>query len=176
LAIQYRTLDEGQIREAENRDISLLADIIRRAYRDVAVRFGLTSENCQKHPSNCDEGWIEKDLERGVVYYILECGTTPIGCVALEKTGSAVCYLERLAVLPAYRRNGFGRMLVEHIYDRAKTLKFATISIGIISEQTELKSWYRNAGFIEGETKEFSHLPFLVTFMTRALSLHSNSA
>lgn len=157
------------MREADNHDTSLLAVLICDSYRDVAERFGLTPENCPKHPSNCTEGWIKKDFERGVVYYILERNSTPIGCVALEKAGSGLCYLERLSVLPAYRRNGFGKMLVEHIYDQAKTLKMSRISIGIISEQTELKSWYRKMGFIDGETKEFPHLPFLVTFMTHEL-------
>jgi ribosomal protein S18 acetylase RimI-like enzyme len=157
------------MRKADHRDLSLLAAIIRDSYRDVAERFGLTSENCPKHPSNCTEGWIKKDFVRGVVYYILEHNYIPIGCVALEKAGSDLCYLERLAVSPAFRRNGFGKMLVEYIFDQAKTRKISRISIGIISEQTELKSWYRKLGFIVGETKEFSHLPFLVTFMTHEL-------
>jgi ribosomal protein S18 acetylase RimI-like enzyme len=155
------------MREADYHDLSLLANLIRDSYRDVAERFGLTSANCPKHPSNCTEGWIRKDFERGVAYYILERNSTPIGCVAFEKAARDLCYLERLAVSPAYRRNGFGKMLVEHICDQAKTRKISHISIGIIAEQTELKSWYRKMGFIEGETKEFSHLPFIVTFMTR---------
>jgi ribosomal protein S18 acetylase RimI-like enzyme len=161
--------DKVHIRKADYYDLSLLAALIRDSYRDVAERFGLTSENCPKHPSNCTEGWIKKDFERGVVYYILERDCTPIGCVALEIAGSDLCYLERLAVSPAYRRNGFGKMLVEHIFDQAKNSKISRISIGIICEQTELKSWYRKLGFIDGETKEFSHLPFLVTFMTHEL-------
>ena len=161
--------DKVHVRKADHHDLSLLATLIRDSYRDVAERFGLTPENCPKHPSNCTEGWIKKDFDRGVVYYILERNRTPIGCVALEKAGSDLCYLERLAVSPAYRRNGFGKMLVEHIFDQAKTRKISRISIGIISEQTELKSWYRKLGFIDGETKEFSHLPFLVTFMTHEL-------
>lgn len=32
--------------------------------------------------------------------------------------------------------------------------------------QTELKEWYQRLGFIEGETREFEHLPFSVTFMS----------
>ena len=158
--------DKVHLRKAGNHDLSLLATLIRDSYSDVAERFGLTSENCPKHPSNCTEGWIKRDFDRGVVYYILERNRTPIGCVALEIAGPDLCYLERLAVLPAYRRSGFGKMLVEHIFDQAKTSKINRVSIGIISEQTELKSWYRKLGFIDGETKEFSHLPFLVTFMT----------
>jgi hypothetical protein len=39
------------------------------------------------------------------------------------------------------------------------------ISIGIIAAQTDLKRWYQKIGFIEDDTKEFKHLPFLVTFI-----------
>ena len=130
------------IREAGYNDVSRLSSLVRNCYRDVAERFNLTSENCSKHPSNCTQGWIKKDFERGVVYYILERNDMPIGCVAFEKADPDLGYLERLAVLPEHRRNGFGKMLVEHIFDHAKALKMKSLSIGIISEQIELKSWY----------------------------------
>ena len=159
--------DKLNIREADHQDVSLLATLIRDSYRDVAERFGLTAENCPKHPSNCTQGWITKDFDRGVAFFILERNSAPVGCAALEKADSEACYLERLAVTPANRRNGFGKILVEHICNQAKVLEAKRISIGIIAEQSELKSWYRKLGFIDGETKEFPHLPFFVAFMTR---------
>jgi hypothetical protein len=61
----------GDIRKARVSDISLLAGLIRHAYRDVARRFGLTAENGPKHPSNCTAEWIRRDLERHVTYYLL---------------------------------------------------------------------------------------------------------
>ena len=45
------------------------------------------------------------------------------------------------------------------------------LGIGIIARDLELKDWYRRFGFIEGETKKFAHLPFMVTFMTYDLNL-----
>jgi GNAT superfamily N-acetyltransferase len=142
----------SDIREASSADISLLSRLIRRSYRDVADRFKLTPANCPKHPSNCTNEWIENDLARWVSYYILEHSGIPAGCVAIEKANSDLCYLERLAVLPRERHKGLGRQLVEHVFH--------------IAQQTELKQWYQKLGFKEGETKEFSHLPFPVTFMT----------
>ena len=63
------------------------------------------------------------------------------------------------------------RMLVlgGGLQGQARNLGAKEISIGIISEQAELKLWYQKIGFVEGETKEFAHLPFLVTFMTYKL-------
>ncbi len=153
------------IREANSDDISLLSRLIRQSYRDVAARFKLTPANCPKHPSNCTEEWIENDFGRGVSYFILERTSIPAGCVAIEKADDNLCYLERLAVLPHERKKGLGSQLVGHIFRNARKLGSKKISIGIIAAQTDLKQWYRKFGFIEGETKEFSHLPFKVTFM-----------
>jgi 3-methyladenine DNA glycosylase AlkD len=88
------------------------------------------------------------------------------GCVALEQANPEVCYLERLAVLPNKRRQGFGKALVMHVISAAKILAAHRVDIGIIAEHTELKNWYRGPGFVEGQSKEFPHLPFRVTFMS----------
>ncbi|MBW1842107.1 MAG: GNAT family N-acetyltransferase [Deltaproteobacteria bacterium] len=158
------------IKEADSADVSLLSGLIRESFRDVAERFGLTPDNCPKHPSNCKDHWIENDFGRGVTYYILVHNGIPQGCVALEKAGPEVCYLERLGVLPGTRRKGFGKALVDHCLLKARTLAVKEISIGIIADDTELKQWYKKMGFVEGETREFSHLPFLVTFMSYDLN------
>ncbi len=159
----------SQIREANSADISLLSHLIRQSYRDVADRFQLTATNCPKHPSNCTDEWVESDFSRNVRYFIVEHEDLPVGCVAIESAGADLCYLERLAVLPHERNKGLGHQLVEHVFHIARDLGLKTVSIGIIARQTDLKQWYQKIGFIEGETKEFSHLPFQVCFMTYAL-------
>jgi GNAT superfamily N-acetyltransferase len=157
------------IRAAGFADVPVLSGLIRVSFRDVAERFALTLENCPKHPSNCTDEWIENDFARGVAYYILESDGTPVGCVALEKANPELCYLERLGVVPQSRRKGFGRELVDYLLYEARALGAKQIGIGIISDDTELKLWYQRIGFVEKETKEFDHLPFLVTFMSYKL-------
>jgi N-acetylglutamate synthase-like GNAT family acetyltransferase len=157
------------IRAAGSTDVPVLSGLIRVSFRDVAERFALTLENCPKHPSNCTDEWIENDFARGVAYYILESDSTPVGCVALEKVNPELCYLERLGVVPQSRRKGFGKALVDHVLYEARALGAKQIGIGIISDDTELKLWYQRIGFVEKETKEFDHLPFLVTFMSYEL-------
>ena len=153
------------IRQANPEDKTVLADIIRRAYRTVADDFNLTTDNCPKHPSNCTADWIIRGLDRGVVYFLLMQDQTPVGCAALEKADTDTCYLERLAVLPHARHKGFGKKLVNHIIGRAKIYKAKTVGIGIIEEQTVLKQWYKDLGFKAVGTKKFDHLPFTVGFM-----------
>jgi N-acetylglutamate synthase-like GNAT family acetyltransferase len=156
----------SKIRICTKEDTQVLAETIRRSFQGVAERFGLTQENAPSHPSNCTVDWIRKDIEDNVTYFAMENKNHVVGCVALEQANSEVCYLERLAVLPDQRRRGFGKALVNYVLSEAKLFGVHYVSIGIIAEQTELKNWYTGLGFVEGESKEFRHLPFLVTFMS----------
>ena len=154
-----------KIRDATAKDVELLADIIRKSFRDVAIRFSLTPENCPKHPSNCTAAWVESDRNRGVRYFIASRNDEPIGCVGLESPNSDLCYLERLSVLPEMRRRGYGRALTLHALKSAKAVGAKQVSIGIIADHVELKNWYSKIGFVEAGTKIFEHLPFEVAFM-----------
>lgn len=153
------------IRQATINDMPLLIGLIRRSFRDVTKRFGLTMENCPTHPSFYTVDRMRLDFDKNIQYFLLENDTLDVGCVALEKAAPDMCYLERLGVLPEKRRNGFGKALVHHVFSEARSLGAKWISIGIIEKDEKLKSWYQDLDFIEKETKEFKHLPFLVTFM-----------
>jgi len=157
------------IRNAKPNDAALLADIIRRSCKDVAVQFNLTTGNAPTHPSNCTSQWIETALEKGISYYILENNQEPRGCTALEKAGDDVCYLERLSVLPEFRKQGFGRLLVNHALKHAEEKSAKRVEIGIIAEHIILRDWYLKLGFYEKNTKIFKHLPFNVTFMFKEI-------
>ncbi|MBN1383052.1 MAG: GNAT family N-acetyltransferase [Deltaproteobacteria bacterium] len=155
-----------KIRTCTNEDIGLLVGMIRKSFRDVAERFSLTPETVPSHPSNYTADRLQKDLARGVVYFLIEKDGTAVGCVARELANPEVCYVERLAVLPDQRCQGLGKALVDHVLADARRSGAHSVSIGIIAEQTELKNWYRKIGFIENETKEFTHLPFRVAFLS----------
>ncbi|MGV8078920.1 MAG: GNAT family N-acetyltransferase [Syntrophales bacterium] len=159
-----------KIRICTMEDCAMLAETIRMSFRTVAERFGLTKENVARHPSNCEEDWVRKDMERGVVYYALEIGGRVAGCVALERSDEGGCYLERLSVLPGHRRQGLGAALVEHVFAEARRLGLRRVGIAMIAEQDELKAWYKGLGFVEGATKEYPHLPFRVAFLSHDLA------
>lgn len=148
------------------KDIGVLVETIRRSFQDVDLRFDLTQENAPRHPANCTKEWIQKDMERGVTYFVIENENLIAGCVALEQANPDLCYLERLAVLPDQRRRGFGNALLTHVLSQARSLGAKRVNIGIIAEQNELKKWYKEIGFVEQESKEFPRLPFDVTFMS----------
>ncbi len=158
------------IRDANESDKSVLVVLIRESFRDVAEKFGLTAESCPKFPAFNAKERVESDFEKGLRYYILEENDKVCGCVALEEAGLDVCYLGRLSILPEYRNNGYGEVLVNHIFERAGKIGFRRLEIGIISKHRKLKNWYKKFGFVQKGTKKFDHLPFTVAFMYRELS------
>lgn len=158
-----------RIREATKHDVSIITEIIRGSFRDVAEKFGLTIDNCPTHPSNCRDDWILSDLLMGKKYFIIE-SDNPVGCIALKKVNEDLYYLERLGVIPLERKKGFGKILVNHIFEKVRELSGHKIGIGIICEHKELKEWYKRIGFGVIETKRFSKLPFAVTFMEYKLN------
>ncbi len=158
-------MDTCKIRMATHNDIFLLARLIRESFADVARRFQITPENCPKHPSNCVDEWIHNDFQTGRIYYILEKASHAVGCVALEQATPELFYLERLAVLPQTRGQGFGRILVAYVFAEVRKRQGKRISIGTIDEQEDLKSWYIKIGFHVTQIKHFPHLPFTVAFM-----------
>ena len=162
---------ETTIRQANATDIPKMVEIIRKAFYEVAVRFGLTEANCPKHPSNCKADWIQDALAKGARYFILNSEGLSCGCVALEQANPEVCYLERLGVLPAQQRRGYGRALVDHVLVEAKLLGSHQVEIGIIAAHTELKDWYRKIGFVDQKKATFPHLPFEVLFMSKTLDV-----
>lgn len=157
------------IRPARTDEGQTIVDVLRHACATVAERFGLTPENCPKSPAFYTLERVQADFERGVRYYLLEEGTDIRGCVALEKAKPDACYLERLAVLPECRSQGYGKALVDHALAQARTLGVERVEIGIIAEDTRLADWYRRRGFVETGTRTFDHLPFTVGFMARQL-------
>ena len=75
--------------QATEKDIDRLTRLIRDSFADVALRFELTPDNCPKHPSNYTRTWVEKDLTRGVRYFILIADGNAVGCVGVEKAPPA---------------------------------------------------------------------------------------
>jgi len=161
------------ITEATIEDAELLASLIRDSFATVAARFGLTPENAPRHPSNCTADWIVAAFDAGIRHFILLTAGVPAGCVALEHAKREVCYLERLAVLPAYRRRGFGEALVNYAVDRARELGAARVELGMVAAQTELREWYERLGFVVTNVVRFEGLRFEVAFMRRQLDEES---
>ena len=105
--------------------------------------------------------------ETGIRMFGFFLDNRQIGFVALERVNNDLYYLEKLAVLPEYRHNGYGEKLMDFCFEFVKKKKGLRISIAIINEHEILKKWYKNYNFRITQIKKISHLPFTVCFMEK---------
>ncbi|HEX2946670.1 MAG TPA: GNAT family N-acetyltransferase [Clostridia bacterium] len=145
-------------------------DVIRRSFITVAEEFNITRENAPTNPAFLGPESLIKMRDKGIDMYGAYVKNTCIGFVAIEQAGDGVFYMERLAVLPEYRHNGYGRKLIDFVMDYARKSGGKKVSIGIINENRRLKDWYISCGFAETGTRKFDHLPFEVCFMERIVN------
>lgn len=74
--------------------------------------------------------------------------------------------MNNLAVLPEYKHIGIGKELVNYAIRYSNNILGENIiKIGIVEENTSLKEWYKQLGFVNTGTKNFNNLPFAVGFM-----------
>ena len=74
-----------------------------------------------------------------------------------------------MAVLPEYRKKGFGKILVDFSIKKAKKFGINRIEIGIIAKDLELTNWYKKLGFVLNQITTFNRLPFDVAFMSKEI-------
>lgn len=148
------------IREVGKDELSECLAVIHQSFKTVADTFGLTRDNCPRHTSFIPLSFLESQMNWGWHMYALYSGEKIIGYMSLSKEGEDVFELHNLAVLPEHRHNGFGKLLLDHAKNAARSMGSKVIRIGIIEESSILKSWYAANGFVHTCTKKFDHLPF----------------
>jgi ribosomal protein S18 acetylase RimI-like enzyme len=151
-------------------ELENLLYVIQESFLTVAHDFDLTPENAPTNPAFLTMERLRESIENRLEFLVARFGETIVGCVGIQpgKTEDEY-YIERLAVLPAYRHNGIGKRLLDAAAREIAKRGATRIGIGIIDENTVLKNWYRSNGFTETGTKKFDHLPFTVCFMKKEL-------
>jgi ribosomal protein S18 acetylase RimI-like enzyme len=104
-------------------------------------------------------------MELGWLMYGFYDNKRLVGYVSLSNKEDGVYEMHSLAVLPEYRRKGYGKQLLDFCKAKVKELGGYKITIGITEENTALKNWYAVNGFVHTNTKTFVHLPFTVGSM-----------
>ena len=143
------------------------AGVIRDSFATVARDFGLTQENCPAHSAFITDKRLEEILQTHDGYYPFGCfiGGKIIGFASLNGRGGGTYKLRNVAVLPEYRRLGYGKALLDFCKSKAAELGGNQIIIGIIEEHAELKNWYAANGFKHTGTEQVENLPFTVGYM-----------
>ncbi|MEW5786103.1 MAG: GNAT family N-acetyltransferase [Bacillota bacterium] len=151
------------------RDLKTSVRVVRQSFKTVLRAYQLNRQNCPTSAAFIDLARLNELKAKGARFFGLFAYRKLAGFVTVEKASDSLYYLEKLAVMPKYRHRGFGRALVQHALAHIKGENGKTVSIGIIEENAILKKWYQELGFVEEESKQYTHLPFTVCFMLKEL-------
>ena len=94
------------------------------------------------------ESMIDRYLERGVMYALDDGGVKAV-CVVTDE-GGGVAELKNIAVLPGFRRRGYGRALIEHVKETCRG-KYAVLQAGT-GDSPLTVPFYLACGFVRSHT------------------------
>ncbi len=159
------------IKEIDEGNLLACVDVIRTSFGTVALDFGFTKQNAPRFTAFATT--LERlewqfyqehrpmyaffDKERIVGYYSL---------VLLE---NHECELNNLCVLPEYRHQKIGALLLNHAFDCARNFGCQKMKIGIVEENQVLREWYEKFNFVHVGTKKFDFFPFTCGYMEKVL-------
>ena len=89
-------------------------------------------------------------LPDGRIYLLMAEGKAT-GCIALRRIDSQSAELKRMYIRPAYRRNGFGEILVKKIIADAGEIGYNTILLDTLPFLDGAVRLYKRCGFTETE-------------------------
>ncbi len=99
-------------------------------------------------------------IEPGGDVLLARDGDRVIGCVALEPTGGGVFELSKMAVSPAERGRGIGRLLLQAAVDRARGLGASSLFLGSNRRLAAAVRLYESAGFRHVPRERVGPLPY----------------
>ena len=134
------TLDTLTLREVTDDDLPTLLTVLRAAFEEYRGRLD--------PPSGAHGETIEKvrDVMRTARGVLALDGDQVAGCVFYAPEGGHID-LFRLAVLPAYRRRGVGRALVEYVEARALALGIPRVQLGVRVALPHNRAYYERMGY-----------------------------
>jgi ribosomal protein S18 acetylase RimI-like enzyme len=156
-----------EIREiVSEAELSNSMNVIRESFITVANQFQLTKENAPTNAAFIEFEDLLKMTAKDIYLFGVFKDEIQIGFFTIEKNNH-LYYANKLAVLPAYRHNGYGKKMLDFVFAYVKRAGGRKISIGIINENLVLKNWYIQNGFSETAIKNYPHLPFEVCVMEK---------
>lgn len=159
------------IKEINKSEISECVKVITESFMTVADEFGFTIENAPRFTAFAtteERLYWHLDGEHRPMYAFYDDGKI-VGYYSLLLQDNHECELNNLCVLSVYRHKGIGEVLLKHALNLAKKLKCNKVNIGIVEENTLLKKWYEDFGFVHTGTQKFDFFPFTCGYMEKKL-------
>lgn len=140
-------LDDFNVKTAEPEDIPLIVDLINKSYTDISV-------SCEQISALTHIDVYDKNLW----IIVHDKNNYAVGCGIAEFDGEAKeGILEWIQVLPEYRGNKIGQLIVnELLYRMAGKADFATVS-GKVNNTSNPEILYRKCGFTGDDVWHILH-------------------
>lgn len=160
-------MDSGVVIQQLNHDdeIRVCAQVIRDSFMTVANEYNITYESCPTYAAFRTFEDIKAIWESGVKMFALFEQGTQAGFVCIADNGGNSYIMGLLSVLPQYRHKGYGKKLMDFVYDYVKSQDGKKVQIWLMNENSILKEWYRKYGFIETGIRQSDGMPFTICDM-----------
>ena len=150
-----------------NEELAECTDIICKAFLTVAKEYNITYENCPSYAAFRTVDQIKSLKEAGYLMFSLFEQNTRVGFVCIKEINNNDYSLGLLSILPDYRHNGYGKKLLDFIFNYIKSIQGEKVSIWLMNENIILKNWYINYGFVETGIRKAKGMPFIICDMEK---------
>jgi len=149
--------DTLAITTATPADAPALKNLLEAAYRGDSARQGWNHEADILDDERTSREELDALLaDPAVTILTARDAGTLVGCVAVTRKDSAMCYLGMLCVLPTLQSGGLGRKLLDAAEDHARNLGLAAMEMTVIDSRASLIAWYVRRGYaMTGERRPF---------------------
>ncbi|MBY8980911.1 MAG: GNAT family N-acetyltransferase [Candidatus Lokiarchaeota archaeon] len=110
--------------------------------------------------------YVEKSLEEFSsylppegIYYVIQKNSSIIGMGALRTLKKGIGEIKRMYIKPKYRRNGYGKKMLELLLEKGKEIGFSSIRLDTGKFMSAAHQVYRLAGFQERGQYPESEVP-----------------
>lgn len=159
------------IKEINKNDVPECVKVIKESFGTVADEFDFNADNAPRFTAFAtteERLYWQLNEENRHMYVFYDKGKI-VGYYSLLVQDNAVCELNNLCVVPAYRHNGIGEKLLKNAFKVAQELNCNKINIGIVEENQVLRKWYESFGLIHTGVKKFDFFPFTCGYMEKIL-------
>lgn len=112
----------------------------------------------KKPTPNADPGWRITDYlrNRGAFIALYFDDEEAVGYVAARRVdrredtvryARSILYIDQIAVAPAFRRQGYGRALIDYVKERAKVAGNVTVALDVWSFNDRARAFFQSCGF-----------------------------
>ena len=158
------------IRKLTENDLEEAVNVIRSSFMTVAEEFNITKENAPAFTAFATDmdrlrTWMFEQHRPMFGYFVDGKMAGYYNLMIKDKE----CELGSLSVLPEYRHKHIGRTLLEDSLTKAAEYGCTIMKLSIVEENTVLRKWYEDQGFIHTGTVKYDFFPFTCGYLEKEL-------